>query len=139
MESSESDSVSHEVSNAEKINPQIIVSAIPVELVGKIDLSRCESPPHALAPYLNSRALLRLVPEPKGPDCKTESPLSAETIETIRLHGRKESAAPPGETDFVLIVSVAHIGGQTSVNFFEMCDKFTKFTLCKLFGILSKM
>ena len=37
----------------------------------------------------------------------TESPLSAETIETIRLHGRKESAAPPGETDFVSIVSVA--------------------------------
>ena len=105
--SSESDSISHSVSNAEKINPQIIVSVIPVELVRKIDLRRCESPPHALAPYLNSRELLRLVPEPKGPDCTTEFPVSSKTIETIRLHGRKESAVPPGEADFVSIVLVA--------------------------------
>ena len=81
--SSESDSVLNYVRNAEKINPQIIVSAIPVESVGKIDLRKCESPPYALVPYLNSRALLRLVPDPKGPDCKTESPLSAKTIKTI--------------------------------------------------------
>ena len=48
----------------------------------------------------------KLVPEPKGPNCKTESPLSAKTIETIRLHGRKEAGAPPGETDFYSRVSV---------------------------------
>ena len=72
-----------------------------------IDLRRCESPPHALAPCLNSRALLRLVAESKGPDCTTESPLSAKTIETSRLHGQKDIAAPPGETDFFSTVSVA--------------------------------
>ena len=49
----------------------------------------------------------KLVPEQKGPDCKTESPLSAKTIKTIRLHGRKEAGATPGETDFYSRVSVA--------------------------------
>ena len=49
----------------------------------------------------------KIVPEPKGPDFTTESPLSAKTIETIRLHGRKEAGAPPGETDFYSRVSVA--------------------------------
>ena len=48
----------------------------------------------------------KLVPEPKGPGCKTESPLSSKMIETIRLHGRKEAGAPPGETDVFSSVSV---------------------------------
>ena len=48
----------------------------------------------------------KLVPDPKGPECKTESPLSAKTIKTIRLHGRKEAGAPPGEKDFYSRVSV---------------------------------
>ena len=105
--SSKSDSVVHDVSSVKNINPMIIVSAIPVELIGKMDLRRCKSPPDELAPCLNSRTLLRLVPEPKGPDCKTESPLSDKTIETIRLHVRKECGAPPGETDFHSLASVA--------------------------------
>ena len=45
----------------------------------------------------------KIVPEQKGPDFKTESPLSAKTIETIRLYGRKEAddALPvPGEADY---------------------------------------
>ena len=44
----------------------------------------------------------KIVPEPKGSDFKTESPLSAKTIETIRLHGRKEAGAlpVPGEADY---------------------------------------
>ena len=108
--SSESDNVIHDVINAEKIIPPIIVSAMPVELIGKIDLRRCTSPPHELSPYLNSNGIrmnLKLVPEPMGPDCKTESPLGAKTIETIRLHGRKDAGAPPGETDFYSRVSVA--------------------------------
>ena len=78
--SSESDNVMHDVINAEKIIPLIIESAIPVELIGKIDLRRCTSPPHELSPYLNSNGIRmnsKLVPKPKGPDCKTESPLSA--------------------------------------------------------------
>ena len=106
----ESGNVIHDVINAEKIIPPIIVSAIPVELIGKIDLRRCTSPPHELSPYLNSNGIrmnLKLVPEPKGPDCETESPLGAKTIETIRLHGRKEAGATPGETDFYSRVSVA--------------------------------
>ena len=41
----------------------------------------------------------KIVPEPKGPDRKT---LSAKTIETIRLHGRKAAGAlpVPGEADY---------------------------------------
>ena len=74
-------------------------------MVGKIDLDRCKPPSHVLVPYLNK--LIKLVPDPKGPNCKTESPLSARTIETIRLHGRKESAVPPGDTERISYASVA--------------------------------
>ena len=54
------------------------------------------TPPAALAPHL--RRLIKLVPDPEGPECKTESPLSDRTIETIRLMGWKENAIPPGDT-----------------------------------------
>ena len=54
--SSESDSVIHDVSNAEKIIPPIIVSAMPVELIGKIDLRKC-TPPHELCPYLKTNRI----------------------------------------------------------------------------------
>ena len=45
----------------------------------------------------------KIVPEPKGPDFKTEYLLSAKTIKTIRHYGRKEAgdALPvPGEADY---------------------------------------
>ena len=45
------------------------------------------------------KKLIKLVPDPKGPDCKTASPRGDRTIETIRLHGRKESAVPPGDKE----------------------------------------
>ena len=45
----------------------------------------------------------KVVPVQKGPDFKTESPLNAKAIETIRLYGRKEASAAllvPGEADY---------------------------------------
>ena len=82
---SEPDSVSHDVSNIENVNPQIIVSAIPVEMVGKIDLDRCKPPSHVLVPYLNK--LIKLVSDPKGPNCKIESSLSARSLEQLTRFG----------------------------------------------------
>ena len=76
-----SDSVSHDVSDIKNVNPQMIVSAIPVEQRGKVNLDTCKSPPPALAPYLKN--MIKLVPDPKGPGCKTEPPLSQSTIETL--------------------------------------------------------
>ena len=49
--SSEADTVTHKVSNTEKITSPIIVSAIPAELVGKMIIGRCNSPPDELCPY----------------------------------------------------------------------------------------
>ena len=76
-------------------------------MVGTIYLDRCKSLPDALAPYLNK--LIKFVPDPKGPNCKTE--LSAQTIETIQLHGQKESEVPPGDTERI---SYASVPGDTS-------------------------
>ena len=93
----------------------IYISAIPAELVGRMIISslRCKSPPHELCPYLNTNGIRmrsKIVPEQKGPDFKTESPLSAKTIETIPLHGRKEAGAipVPGEADYYAKVPMPH-------------------------------
>ena len=50
-------------------------------------------------------ALINFVPDPKGPDCKTDSSLSDSTIETILLHGQKESAVLPGDTEQIFYTS----------------------------------
>jgi hypothetical protein len=55
-------------------------------------IGKCYSPPRELAPYLNGKG--KIVPVPKdsfGP-LKTESPVSAKTVEMIRLYGRKEAS-----------------------------------------------
>ena len=103
--SSEADNAPHDDSHADKFDSPILGSAIPAEMVGKVIISKCKSPPHELCPYLNTNEILmrsKIVPEQKGPDFKTESPLSAKTIEMIRLHGRKEASASPvpGEADY---------------------------------------
>ena len=98
----------HDDSNPGNINAAIQVSIIPAELVGKMVIGRCESPPRELDPYLNRNGVqmrAKVVPVPKdsfGP-LKTESPLSAKSIETIRLYGRKEASNAlliPGEADY---------------------------------------
>ena len=80
--SSDADNVIHDDSNPGNINAAIRVSIIPAELVGKMVIGRCESPPRELDPYLNINGVqmrAKVVPVPKdsfGP-LKTESPLSA--------------------------------------------------------------
>ena len=76
-------------------------------MVGKIDLDRCKSTPQALAPSSYTNKLIELAPDPKGPNCKTEFPLSARTIETIRLHGQKKSAVPPRDIERISYALVA--------------------------------
>ena len=113
--SSEADNVIHDDSNADNINSSIRVSLIPAELVGKMVIGRCDSPPHELCPYLNRNGVhmrSKVVPVPKdsfGP-LKTESPLSAKSLETILLYGRKEASNAlliPGEADYYAKVPIA--------------------------------
>ena len=89
---SEAGNVLHDDSPANNINSSIRVSLIPANLVGKMIIGKCDSPPKELAPYLNGKG--KIVPVPKdsfGP-LKTESPVSAKTVEMIRLYGRKEAS-----------------------------------------------
>ena len=53
LKSSDADNVIHDDSNPGNINAEIQVSIIPAELVGKMVIGRCESPPRELDPYLN--------------------------------------------------------------------------------------
>ena len=94
---SEADNVQHDDSPASNINSSIRVSLIPAKLVGKMVIGRCDSPPRELTPYLNGNGMrqhAKVVPVPNdsfGP-LKTESPISAKSVETIRLYGRKEAS-----------------------------------------------
>ena len=105
----------HDDSNPGNINAAIRVSIIPAELVGKMVIGLCDSPPHELNPYLNRNGVhmrSRVVPVPKdsfGP-LKTESQLSAKALETIRLFGRKEASNAlliPGEADYYAKAPIA--------------------------------
>ena len=112
---SEADNVPHDDSQADKIESSIRVSLIPAELIGKMVIGKCYSPPHELNPYLSTNGVrqhAKVVPVPKdsfGP-LKTESPISAKSIEMIRLFGRKEASNAlliPGLADYHAKVPMA--------------------------------
>ena len=94
---SEAENVLHDDSPASNINSSIRVSLIPAELVGKMVIGKCYSPPKELNPYLNGNGIrqnAKVVPVPKNSfgSIRTESPVSAKAVEMIRLYGRKEAS-----------------------------------------------
>ena len=100
--------VLNDVSNAENVYPQTKGSANLNEEKGKVNLDTCSSsPPAARAPYI--RHLYKLVPNPKGQDCKIESPLNDHTSKTIRLHGRKENTILQGDVEYQFRTSTMQV------------------------------